>query len=259
MEMAQGDLRRKPEMVELFRVLEESGLTKERQEVAELADYLAEAEEQMGKVLEELREMRDQLSQLQDRGLRAAATRIVARAEDKAQEVVGLFGTLKENLAGAAGRAVQAFKEKGAGALRTAVAAMKIPFVLRHLKEALHSGRVCMEREAEKMGVIRAEIHAAGSHAKNIGRLLIGKEAREPVKQDPDRGLTVRLQKALAACGRAFSGMEQRTESVEKRMLRFANQETEKPKTSVKDRIRQLKNSRAAAYQPEPLEKTAER
>ena len=63
-------LMEQPEIVELFRVLEGNGLTKEQKEVESLVKYLDGMEVQFGQVLEELRDVKEQLSQIQDGGVK---------------------------------------------------------------------------------------------------------------------------------------------------------------------------------------------
>ena len=66
----QTALMEQPEIVELFRVLEGNGLTKEQKEVESLVKYLDGMEVQFGQVLEELRDVKEQLSQIQDSGVK---------------------------------------------------------------------------------------------------------------------------------------------------------------------------------------------
>ena len=72
----QTALMEQPEIVELFRVLEGNGLKKEQKEVESLVKYLDGMESQFGQVLEELRDVKEQLSQIQDGGVNASVLRI---------------------------------------------------------------------------------------------------------------------------------------------------------------------------------------
>lgn len=83
----QSHLKEQPEIAELFQGLGESGLTKELQEVESLVNYLEGMENQFHKVLGELREVRGQLEQIQDKGVKAAAARIVGKAEERCRKL----------------------------------------------------------------------------------------------------------------------------------------------------------------------------
>ncbi len=119
---------------------EENGLAKEQQEVESLVNYLEGMESQFGKVLEELKEVRGQLTQIQDKGIRATAARVIDNAENKVQEIGSQISLIKQNLIRSAKNAVESFKEKGVDALRKVVSAMKIPNAFSLLKGGLHSG-----------------------------------------------------------------------------------------------------------------------
>ena len=102
----QTALMEQPEIVELFRVLEGNGLTKEQKEVESLVKYLDGMEVQFGQVLEELRDVKEQLSQIQDGGVKASVLRIAEQAQGKVQEVGGQLNTVRKNLIQSARKAL---------------------------------------------------------------------------------------------------------------------------------------------------------
>lgn len=237
----QSHLKEQPEIVELFQVLEDSGLTKEFQEVESLVNYLEGMEKQFYKVLGELREVRGQLEQIQDKGIKATATRIVGKVEEKVQEISGKLTLVKENFIRSAGHAVGVFHEKGVDALRKAVSAMKIPSALSLLKEALHSGVESMDKHAAKIAAVSGELHKAVEHTKNVGRALFGRRIQEPEECSKDKGILAKTQMALLSCGSLFSGMEQATEKAMNRMGQFASLEK---KSSVRAELKRMKGKK---------------
>ena len=66
-------LREQENLKELFRILDENGLKEEKEQVLSLADYIDSMDEQFGKVLSELQEVKLQLDQMQEKGLRQSA------------------------------------------------------------------------------------------------------------------------------------------------------------------------------------------
>lgn len=175
----QTALMEQPEIVELFRILEGNGLTKEQKEVESLVKYLDGMEVQFGQVLEELRDVKEQLSQIQDGGVKASVLRIAEQAQGKVQEVGGQLNTVRKNLIQSAGNALQTYKEKGKDALRKAVSAMKIPSALARIQEGLHRAVESMNRQADRMEVLNGELLAAGGHIKNVGRIFRGERTGE--------------------------------------------------------------------------------
>ena len=235
-------LREQPEIRELFEVLEGSGLNKERQEVETLVEYLEGMESQFGQVMKELKEVRGQLEQIQDRGIKATAIRLLDSAEGKVQEIGGQIALVKTNLVRSAKNAVQEFKEKGVDALRKAVSAMRIPAALSLLREGLHGGVESMDRTAAKIGIVGGELNKAAQHTKNAGRALIGRRTREVAEPKGDKGVLCKIQKAFLSFGRSFASMEKGAENAQKRMEQFCRGADKKP--SVKAELRQIKSGK---------------
>ena len=90
-------------------------LQKNRRKWESLVKYLDGMEVQFGQVLEELRDVKEQLSQIQDGGVKASVLRIAEQAQGKVQEVGGQLNTVRKNLIQSAGNALQTYKEKGEG------------------------------------------------------------------------------------------------------------------------------------------------
>lgn len=238
------NLREQPEIRELFEALEENGLVKEQREVESLVNYLEGMESQFGKVLEELKEVRGQLTQIQDKGIRATAARVVDNVENKVQEIGSQISLIKQNLIRSAKNAVESFKEKGVDALRKAVSAMKIPNAFSLLKEGLHRGMENMNKNAEKIGAFAGELHMAKEHTKNAGRVLFGRRVKEPTERNTDQGILTKIQKAFLSCGKLFSGMEKAAENAMKQTEQFTRGTEKKP--SVKAELKRIKREKSA-------------
>ena len=237
------NLREQPDMKELLYVLETNGLKKERQEVETLVDYLEGMGNQFSQMLGELQAVRGELAKMQDKGIRAAVTRVVDSAESKVKEILGKVSLIGKNLVHSAKNAVAAFKEKGVDALRKAVSAMKIPTVLSAMKDMLHGGAESMNKKAEKTGMLAEELHKARGHRKNIGRILTGRQAEEPTERAADRGILAKIQKAFLSCGKMYSVMEQKTEKALKWTEEFCRGTEKKP--SVKSELKQIKDGKS--------------
>ena len=256
-------LMEQPEIVELFRVLEGNGLTKEQKEVESLVKYLDGMEVQFGQVLEELRDVKEQLSQIQDGGVKASVLRIAEQAQGKMQEVGGQLNTARKNLIQSAGNALQTYKEKGKDALRKAVSSMKIPSALARIQEGLHGAMESMNRQADKMEVLNGELHAAGGHIKNVGRIFRGKEQKKVEPQATDRGITAKnrgitakIRKSFLTISGRLSSMEQTTENLRRRLEQFVQKEEKKP--SVKVELKKLKEEKKMVPQlPVPVKQQA--
>lgn len=252
----QTSLMENPEIVELFRVLERNGLSKEHKEVESLVKYLDTMEGQFGQVLEELRDVKEQLSQIQDKGMKASVLRITEQAQGKVQEVEGQLTRVRKNLIRSAGNALQTYKEKGRDALQKAVLAMKIPTALARIEEGLHTTVESMNRQADKMKVLNRELQVAGGHIKNVGRILQGKEQEKIEIQDTDKGITTKIRKSFLVLSGRLSSMEQTTGNVRKRLEQFVQKEEKKP--SVKGELKKMKEEKKMVPQlPVPVKDQA--
>lgn len=244
-------LREQPEIKELFQVLEENGLTKERQQVEAFVSCLDNMESQFGQVLAELKEVREQLEGLQDKGIRSAALNVLEGAEQKAQFISGKFALGKQNFTRRAKNVVETFKAKGVDALKKAVADLKIPNSLAYLGRRFHSCMEGMNQSAKKLESISEELYKAAEHGKNAGRILIGRDAEEPAEQNEDKGILAKVQKAFLSCGRLLSSMEKSVEQAQKRAEHFSRSETGKP--SVKAELREIKSEKSGKRQTQPV------
>ena len=252
----QTALMEQPEIVELFRVLEGNGLTKEQKEVESLVKYLDGMEVQFGQVLEELRDVKEQLSHIQDGGVKASVLRISEQAQEKVQEVGGQLNTVRKNLIQSAGNALQTYKEKGKDALRKAVSSMKIPSALARIQEGLRGAVESMNRQVDKMEVLSGELHAAGGHIKNVGRIFRGKEQKKVEPQTADKGITAKIRKSFLTISGRLSSMEQTTENLCRRLEQFVQKEEKKP--SVKVELKKLKEEKKMVPQlPVPVKQQA--
>ena len=252
----QTALMEQPEIVELFRVLEGNGLTKEQKEVESLVKYLDGMEVQFGQVLEELRDVKEQLSQIQDGGVKASVLRIAEQAQGKVQEVGGQLNTVRKNLIQSGRNALQTYKEKGNDALRKAVSSVKIPSALARIQEGIHGAVENMNRQADRMKVLNGELHAAGGHLKNAGRIFLGKEQKKVEPQATDKGITAKIRKSFLTISGRLSSMEQTTENLRRRLEQFVQKEEKKP--SVKVELKKLKEEKKMVPQlPVPVKQQA--
>ena len=228
-----------PEIVNLLSVLEEAKLTKERREVESLVKYLDNMENQFGQIVQELQQIQTQLEQIQDRGVKTSVTHVVSGIEGKVRQVGSQIAIIKKNMVDSARQAVVQMKEKGIGALQSAVQTMKIPSALRHIQKGLHICTEEMGKGAEKIGIMGEELHKAAEHSQNARRILFGKPERESTPRNTEKGVLSRIEKVLYSCGKVFSDMEKSTEKTLRKMEQFGREEEKK--SSVKMELQKLK------------------
>jgi len=232
-------LSEQPELKELFTVLEGNGMGREKQEIESLVHYIESMETGFGQVIEELKEVRGQLEQIQDKGVKATVQRVVDKAEVKVFEVKSQLVTVKNNLVKSAVNAVDAFKKKGVAALQKAVIAMGIYSALSHVKRGLQNTVKSVNEDISKIGTINSELHSIGEHSKNIGRTLFGRQAKEVTPHNPDKGVLAKIQKLFAASSSLLSNMEKMTDNTMKKVAKLEQREEKKP--SVKESLKAIR------------------
>jgi len=237
-------LSEQPELKELFTVLERNGMGREKQEIESLVHYIENMETGFGQVLEELKEVRGQLEQIQDKGVKAAVQRVVDKAGVKVFEVKSQLVTVKSNLVKSAVNAVDAFKKKGVAALQKAVNAMGIYSALSHVKHGLQNAVKSVNEDISKIGTISSELHSIGGHSKNISRTLFGRQAKEATPHNPDKGVLAKIQKLFTATGSLLSNMEKMTDNTMKKMVKLEQREEKKP--SVKESLKAIRAGQSA-------------
>lgn len=160
----------------------------------------------------------------------------------KEKEEVQAFGEqlkrMKENFIKSAKVAVEQCKGKGVAMLRKVVSGMKIPQAIKKLENALSKAQSGVEQQAVKAGAIRQELESIGGHTKNVGKMLIGKEAKEIPADTASIG---KVEKFLLRVVKRMEKMEQSAEKTRGTLEQFV---MGKQKTSVKPELKQLKRQR---------------
>ena len=77
-----------------------------------------------------------------------------------------------------------AFKEKGIAALNSVMSFFKVNKALNAVRNSVDKSIVSAEKSIAKIETMSKEMHSAGSHVRNIGRALIGRETKNDVKEN---------------------------------------------------------------------------
>lgn len=236
--MTQIKLAEQPNIMALLQTLEDNRLNKEKQEVEALVNCLDSMEEQYGKILGEMQGIRGELGKMRESQTKIQLSDITGHAEQKVQEFGEQLKKMKENLVKFAKSSVEQCKKKGATMLKKVVSGMKIPQAISKLENALSRAQSGIEQQAIKAGAIRQELQSIGGHTKNVGNMLIGKEAKEI---PADAASVGRVEKLLLQVVKRLEKMEQMAGKMRGGLEQFA---MGKQKTSVKSELKHLKERR---------------
>ena len=228
-----------PQILDLYEVLEQNGLHKQKEEVQSLVGYIENMEYNLSVMMSEIQEMHTQVNRLNDRGVRAQCTKIVSNVEDKVQQAKTMVSIAKVKTIQSAGNAVKAFQEKGKSALVQMVQAMRIPSVLSSMRNGLSHAAQSVRQSAEKLDGLREQIHEAGGYVKNAGRALSGKAPAESHELQSDKGLLAKIRNGLESFSSALSNMERSADRL------IGKIQCKEAKQSVKSELYQLKAGRS--------------
>ncbi|MBR0303632.1 MAG: hypothetical protein IJQ80_07260, partial [Clostridia bacterium] len=240
-----NELKEHPQISELMETLEKNDMHKEKRDVEALVDYIGDMENTLTEMLKEMQSMRLEINLIHNSSLRVKCQNLVASTDNKIRQALSVVGKVKDNLIKSAANAVKVFKEKGKEAFKKAFNAMKIPSTLDKLGKLFGKLSKDLAQDSKQLSSMQTELNSAKGHIKNIGRLMVGKEAKES-KDKADRGTLNRLGKLFEKLGRGFS-------SLEKKAYDHADKiRVDKVKQSVKGDLDFIKGSSSAKQTASP-------
>ena len=200
------DLREHPQIAELIDTLDKNEMHKEKAEVESLVTYIGDMEKTLTEMLKEMQDMRLEINLIHNNSLRVKCQNLVQKTEGKIKQGLALVVKVKDNFIQSAKNALTAFKEKGKEAFRNAVKAMKVPETLEMFGKLSKE----VEQDVVQINSMQSELNSAKGHLKNIGRLLIGREAKETEQTKSDKVVLSHFGKMLDKIGKGFGSLSQK-------------------------------------------------
>lgn len=229
------------QLQELLQILEDNGMKEEKKQVMGLAQYLDTMDEQLGAVLTELKEVKEQLGEIKDSGIKAAALRVVTRVEGKIQEAKSQVHVIKEKFMEGVKKTVETFHQKGVLALAKTVDFLGIQKGIQKIHTHLEQSILAADRGMDRLGNMADEMHEAKTHMGNIGRELAGKERKETTARDVEKGPVFQMQKTLFHAMGVMNGMKQRTETALQRVEGLTVKAGSLKKPSIRESLKSLR------------------
>ncbi|MBQ7638533.1 MAG: hypothetical protein IJS90_06510 [Clostridia bacterium] len=185
-------------------------MNKEKAEIGALMDYISEMETALTGMLNEMKEMREEISLIHNSSVRTKCQNLIQKTENRIKRGLALVVRLKDNLIRSAGNALKTFKEKGKEAFFSAIKAMKIPETLDRLASFFDRLSKDAERDMRIVRDLRSELTGVKHHLKNVGTLLIFRTKRESEEIVQDKGVLSRLGRMLEKAFRGFGDLSQK-------------------------------------------------
>jgi len=249
---------------DLVEILTKNHRGKNAEAVSEVFNCICGMENDLKKAMREINTLRSELSVMQEEQkhpiktmLHKAADSLMSKLRSAYKQVLAI----KDKFIGGCKQAVEDIKDKGIVAANGIVGVLNIKGDLEASKVRINEVIAYNEKKIANIETAAAQYHMAGRAIKNIGRVLVGKEAVPDIKpngklakllQAPfrseikslNRSLT-RTDKALAQIDKLEKAAEQRIErdkpSVLDEMTRHKTATRKQPELAVPKRVRAVK------------------
>lgn len=231
----------------LVKLLYQQNMKEQAQDFKDIFQYVAGMQVQMGVLTNELREVREQLTELQQRQPKEVTKdhiNGIDRLQDKVRGLSEHLSNAKDHLVKTASQAVNAFKTKGKAAmckvLQKGIDAEKS--VLTKCRAKMADVMADCGKTANRIDSIGNELKQAGRSMSNVGRLLTGKEAKEVSREQPGIGLTRAInkpiRKAISRLGKNIDWIDRayiKLDKLSDRLRSEKEEKTEEEKGEEKD------------------------
>lgn len=154
----------------------------QKQDYMALIEYVSAAEKQYDSILSELNALKEQLGGIHDK-----KNPLTSMMENTQENVLGIglkLNGIKDRIITFTQNALDTVKDKGLVVLNEISGFFKIKESLQSLNESLTKMAHDAERNVQKINAVSQEYHEMENRAANIGKLLMGKEASEMVKEN---------------------------------------------------------------------------
>ena len=173
----------------LLRLLQENDMPDQARELRELLDFVTDMERKCGELLEELNQVKEQLSRLEDK--RRPADAAFETAEKKVRTGVerarDQLRKLRQTIEDGAGHVVEGFRRAGASALHKVVEVLGVRKLLSGVQEELGRAAAGTQRAVERLESMGNELRAASGHLRNAGRAAAGHTPRQEEQRPEGR------------------------------------------------------------------------
>jgi hypothetical protein len=186
-----------------------SGLTALINHVGEMENFVKLAESRIADMKAQL----DTMKEVQDHPIKSMLQSTIKALEAKVAEIKVHIAELKTNIVEGCKNAVAAFKEKGAAILDKLASFFNIKGELQTMSKGINAAIKLDDKAMAKIEAFSKEYHTTGRHLKNMGRVLIGKQPIDAVKESG------KLAKVVSAPYKAHKAIELKILAVVNRMI----------------------------------------
>ena len=249
-----------PDVKEFLSILRDngkdtSGFLSMLGQVTSMENYLNKAVEELTAMRRELSEMRDE----RDHPVRTALQNAAKAMEEKINAMREQLNEIKAKIVEGCRKTVSAFKEKGAAALNGIAKFFRIKPMFESMQKNMQNNIKSSQETVNKIEAMATNYHKAGTHLRNVGRALRGKEAITEIKPNgklaklaaaPFRSEIKHMTNAHKNAGKAVEALERLDKSVP---VKTKSKERGKEKASTLETMKTLQKQIDAERQDAPV------
>ena len=169
---------------EFMELLKNNKLDAQYRDFTEILGYVSDIESKLKSALGEVIKLEKRVNQMENKQFKNVCMKMVSNLKSTIREAFAKLGEIKTAIVEGAKNAVIAFKEKGISALNAVMKFFKIKDGLNSMRESVNKSIVSANTAINKIEQISSEIHAAGSHRRNIFRIMANKETKDDIKSN---------------------------------------------------------------------------
>ena len=163
---------------QMIKLLQEHGRQDQANDLSQLMWYMDGMMRQFDAVTQELQDVKQQLSQVQEPSKKYALQKMVGQLQHRVDQLRDGLNNLWSRIAESASKAVQEFKDVGVTALDRAVSGLHIKNALESLQEKISDTIADTKKNIAALEDVGHELRSVGSHLKNAGRAMTGRETQ---------------------------------------------------------------------------------
>lgn len=206
----------------LLRLMQENDMPDQARELRELLQYVTGMERQCGAILEELRQVKDQLSKLEDKQhpVAAAFAKTEQKIEASVERAREQLQNFRQTIEDKARSIVEGFRKAGVSALRKTAEVLGVRKLLSGVQENLGHAAGGTKRAVERLEAMGGELRTASGHLHNAGRAMAGRETRQ-VEQRPEGRIQSAVLFPMRGVQKTLSKMQMATATAMYSVARF--------------------------------------
>lgn len=256
-----------PGMEELLKILIDLNMSQSQQSVSLLMNYMNDVEENFFTVLQELDAVKEQLANIQttpqNKETRHTLSELAGKMEEAAASMQEQIREWRVAFSFKATQLVRNFKERGVEALNNVCGFLGIKDILIQSKETMLFRAEQMQESMDKIDKVSQELREASTHTKNVGRAIVGKEAKE-VPEAKESGFFHQMKRPYQSlknfCEKQAEKLENGIAKME-RMEQAADQSVQKRmeqrKPSIMEKLHDLKEKQESQTKAVPMAEKA--